>query len=78
MFWTQINVFYALEHLFFSCHNEYDPSPTKIAFFSIFSKKYYFLKFTVPSSVLKLMSYTYLSYTQKPKHFRWILMVYIG
>lgn len=80
MFRTKYNVLNVLEHPFFSCHNEYDPSPTEIeknAFFCIFSKKYYFLKFIVPSSVLKLMLYTYLSYKKKSKHFRWILMVYI-
>lgn len=61
-------MFYVLGHPFFSCHNEYDPSPTKIEksdFFQILTKKYFFLKFLGQTIVLKLEPYALTSHTKK-------------
>ena len=80
MFCTQKNLIHFFKNMFFSCHTEYDPSPTKIEksdFFQILSKKYFFLKFLGQTIVLKLEPYALTSHTKKSIPFWWIFMAFL-
>ena len=80
MFFTQKYLIHFFKNRFFSCHKEYDSSPTKIEkseIFQILSKKYLFLKLLRQTIVLKLEPYTLTSHTKKSKPFWWILMAFL-